>query len=361
MSQTHRELFVALSDQPRRLVVHVGLHKTASSFVQNVLTSRRDDLLAAGVLYPRTGTHPQGRASTRPGAQSGHATFTHPERTDALLARLASELPAGVSTVVLSSEDFTLRRAADPLQFSRLFAAFDVVEVVLVLRRQDEWIASWYKQAVDQYANFERRSFDEFLSEEGPTLLDFHSRFFAWRDLVGPEGFHVLSYDDLAGGAEICRRLLAIAGAPLAVTDDPGTGAGQRYDSVRAIDTVGLRILNSFRLPSRDVRIATARAIYGAAPPGDIVLVTPEIRAGIQRFCAPINERIEREWFTDPVPGFRFGGATPADATEVPTPESVLAYVDRVLELCEEARAATAGVSAGERPDGARQAAGGGS
>jgi hypothetical protein len=319
----------------RVLVLHLGLHKTASSYVQNLLAARRPDLLAAGILYPLTGTI-EGRASTRVGATSGHALFTRPQRVAGLMKRLREELTADTHTVLLSSEDFTLRRAADPLQFRQLLSGFDRVKAVLVLRRQDEWLLSWYKQAVDQFANDERRPFDVFLAEEGPTLLDFHTRFTPWRELVGIDDFHVLSYDDLDGGSEICRRILEVAGAPSSLWPDDREGGVARYDSIRAIDTLGLRILNAYRVGSRDERIALARTIYDLRPPGDIELLTPSVRAGIQEFCAPINERLERDWFGHPVPGLRFGADPPPLATPC-TSADLVDYLDAVLAVCEAA------------------------
>jgi hypothetical protein len=321
------------------LVLHVGLHKTASSYVQNVLSARRYELLDEGVLYPTTGTLDGAAASTREGAQSGHALFTRPGDRRGLVSQLLAELPRSVTSVLLSSEDFTLPRPnLSPEQVLGRFSEFGTLKVVLVLRRQDAWIESFYKQIVDQYGNFETRSFDEYLSQVGPSLLDFHARFSPWRQLVGPENFHVLSYDDLPGGAAICRRLLEIAGVRGSLLDDVPSIEVPRYDSVRAIDTLGLRVLNSYRLASRETRIGVAKAIYAAAPARDIDLMTPEMRNGIQSFCAPVNERIETEWFTGAVPGLRFGSAVHAAPAPAPTGPEVVDYIDQVISLCEAAR-----------------------
>jgi hypothetical protein len=156
--------------------------------------------------------------------------------------------------------------------------------------------------------------------------------------LVGPESFHVLSYDDLAGGAAICRRILEIAGVRSSLLDNLESTPVPRYESVRAIDTLGLRILNAYRLDDRDLRTRIARSIYAAAPDGDIELMTVEMRGGIQALCGPINERIEREWFKEAVPGFRFGAALPDSAANPPTGSEVVDYIDQVISLCEGAR-----------------------
>ena len=129
------------------------------------------------------------------------------------------EIPRSASTVLLSSENFTLRDKASE-QHIQKFAAFGTIKVVLVLRRQDSWIESYYKQVIDGHRDFETRSFDAFLEQEGP-LLDFYSRFSPWRELVGPDNFHVLSYDDEPGRQALCRRIVEIAGVSADVLGGP--------------------------------------------------------------------------------------------------------------------------------------------
>ena len=321
------------------LVLHVGLHKTASTYVQNVLSARRYELLDRAILYPNTGTARGDHVRTRDGAQSGHILFTRPgKRARDLVAELVEEVPAACSTVLLSSEDFTRPGGPPPQQYLELFDGFGAIEVVLVVRRQDLWIESYYKQLVDQYARFEVRTFGDFLAEEGPSLLDFHSRFGGWRELVGPESFHVLSYDDLAGGSAVCRGLLEIAGVEGAVLDEITSFTVPRYDSVRSLDTLGLRLLNTCRFEDRDLRNRTAQAIYAAAPAGDIELLTPGMRAAIRERCAHGNERIETEWCLGPVPGFRFGADVGATPTHHPDGAELVRYLNDVMALCEAAR-----------------------
>jgi len=341
------------------LVLHIGLHKTASTYLQNVLSARRYDLIPYGVLYPSTGTYTATALRTREGAQSGHAHFSSRQVRRGLVPALANEMPPNATTVLLSSEDFSHPRN-DPEQYLPILSRFASVKVVLVLRRQDVWLESLYKQEVDQYFTRETRAFGEFLAEEGPGLIDFHTRFTPWRELVGADNFHVLSYDDLADGTEITRRVLRVAGVD---ADDLGEFPGievPRYESVRAVDTVGLRVLNSMEMASREARDALAREIYKAAPEGDFTLLTPEMREGIQARCASINERIEAEWFDEPVPGLRFGKEIATKATEPPSGTEMAEYLDRVLALCKAARdeQAEAAAEAADSATPAGQAAG---
>lgn len=326
------------------VVLHIGLHKTATTYVQNMLAARRYDLLGEGVLYPTAGTIDRTAVSTRDGAQSGHALFARPGDRTALVADLVNELPDSTSTVLLSAEDFTLPgQKVTPAVLLDRFSAFGSVKVVLVLRRQDTWLESVYKQIVDQYVNYETRSFGDYLAQVGPQVLDFHTRFSPWRDLVGPDSFHAISYDDVDGGAAIYRRLLEVAGVsgPLLEVDD--SVVVPRYDSVRPVDTLGLRILNGYRLTDRETRIRVAKAIYDVAPAGEIELVTPQMREAIVTTCAPINERIEAEWFDEPVPGLRFGTEPRRPQAAAPTADELIEYVDRVIALCDAGRASQDG------------------
>jgi hypothetical protein len=329
---------VARDAKDLELVLHIGLHKTASTYVQNVLTARRYDLIQHGVLYPNTGTYEEARVRTREGALSGHFQLTFVAGRKALLAELLDEVPPAVSTVLISAEDLTHPRGRPENHFAD-FGIFGSVKVVAVLRRQDTWIESMYKQAVDQWGNFETRSLPDFVAQEGPRLLDFHRRLTPWRDFAGPENFHVLSYDDLADGGVILRRVLEIAGVPKErLAEYPGVEA-PRYDSIRAIDTLGLRVLNGYRLKTRNIRNKVAREIFAAAPAGDIELMTPELRAGIQARYAPVNERIEAEWFSEPVPKFRFGADLGHEPPKTPSGEDLVDYLNQVFAMCDSARA----------------------
>ena len=69
-----------------------------------------------------------------------------------------------------------------------------------------------------------------------------------------------------------------------------------------------------------------------------IELLAPRLREEIQEAWAPHNERLEQEWFEEPVPGFRFGSAPRNRAIDPPSSEDMVEYFDRVIALCESAR-----------------------
>lgn len=321
-----------------QLILHIGLHKTASTFMQNLLSARRYDLIPHGVFYPNTGTSEAQRVRTREGAQSGHIEFTRPRQKE-LVADLLHEVPPTASTVLISAEDFSLHRL-DVEQILKNFGDFGSIKVVAVLRRQDRWIESFYKQVVDQYGRFETRSFSDFLAEEGSSLLDFRTRLAPWRDLVGPDQFYALSYDDAPDASALLLRVLEIAGVSAQeLGQDFLDVPVPRYDSLRAIETIGLRVLNGYRLRNRDQRNSVAQEICAAAPAGDIELLTLDMRSGLQDRFGPINEQIEAEWFTERVPGLRFGAECAIDPLTPPSAQELVDYMDQVIALCDKARA----------------------
>ena len=130
-----------------RLVLHAGISKTGSTYLQNLMDAGRPALLRRGVWYPEVGLYRQG---PRPRKQAGHALFT-----DAAIGggrNLRRHLRAGAGilgerlhTVVLSSEAFFLHRNAH--RIPRYLSDFDC-EVVIYLRRQDEWANSQYCELV---------------------------------------------------------------------------------------------------------------------------------------------------------------------------------------------------------------------
>lgn len=322
------------------VILHIGLHKTASTYVQNVLSMLRMELVHEGILYPRAGEPRFRGVRSRDGAQSGQAEFTRPVDTDPLnaLRNLFSECSDDTRSIIISSENFTLwkrdLRAAD---FVARFRAFRSVKVVLVLRRQDQWLESYYKQIVDGFADRETRSFSEFVRDVGPDLVDFYERFLPWREAVGAENFHVLSYDDLKSADDITEQLLHLADASEQLIARSKGLSVPRYESVRGFDTLALRILNAANLQDRDQRVELAREFFDSAPHVPVKLLSDELAETIIQHCMPINQRCASEWFTEPVPGLCFQrpiAKKKSDDKSTANAAEVFEYLSYVVARC---------------------------
>lgn len=140
----------------RRLILHIGAHRTATSALQAFLFSNFQPLKERGVLYPfRVRRHLKlmnellnKKRDVKDVAQN--------------LTTRANNQPHDIHTIVLSDEDVCMRR--DLSLLGQFRDSFDV-KVVFTLRRQDIWLESWFFQNIKWQWNekLSHCSFDEFM------------------------------------------------------------------------------------------------------------------------------------------------------------------------------------------------------
>jgi len=137
----------------RKIYIHCGLHKTGTTAVQAIFTSKADTLAAHGVLYPRTGRVEGvvGGGHHNIAVQlTGHKHY-HPSYGD--IDALLREINDFDGTTILSSEAFshTLIPPGAIGDLVKLFPA-DRFEVILVvyLRNQLSYVESLYIEHLGQ-------------------------------------------------------------------------------------------------------------------------------------------------------------------------------------------------------------------
>ncbi len=185
-------------DIPDPVFLHVGLHKTGSTFLQNkvfpqveanLISQPRVDYLALSRDYD-------------------------PVRFRVLLAGQA-QLRPGRPTII-SQEVLTGRALGspgwNPLEMAhRLHAAFPRAKVLLVLRSQPSYILSLYCFRVVQ-RGLEYRSLSSYLERYfEPALrpkLNYHHLVECYRDLFGVDHFRVMAYEQL--GRDPCAFVKSI-------------------------------------------------------------------------------------------------------------------------------------------------------
>ncbi|NJM34392.1 MAG: hypothetical protein HC850_06400 [Rhodomicrobium sp.] len=127
----------------RRLIVHLGLHKTGSTSLQYVLHDNMQQLYDLGFLYPGTGRHPRShvqhvllaRAFRNPDevrAPGGFGLAGDIDRELISKALLHEIDLSGRTSIILSSEEFSAMDAESVARFYRQFQSFDVVPVLYV-------------------------------------------------------------------------------------------------------------------------------------------------------------------------------------------------------------------------------------
>jgi len=127
------------SDVTQRFVLHVGPHKTGSTYLQCAFTVAVHDLRARGILYPRGC-----------GSLQGHFPLVHllQERdTAALRAWFDGFAATGAATVLLSSENFVFLDRAELLALRALMGNAPVT-IVFYGRRPSEILLSGWRELV---------------------------------------------------------------------------------------------------------------------------------------------------------------------------------------------------------------------
>jgi glycosyltransferase involved in cell wall biosynthesis len=236
-----------------RTILHIGMPKTGSTYIQNFLERNRAQLLAQGVIYATTGIfREEGARNLR---TSGHQSLLAGLKgmNEELLLAYRREIEAAgkVDTVIFSAED--LFCASTPALVDGLAKALanGDTKIAVYLRRQDEWIESMYVESVTGSHWRTSVSFEEYLYEkEKAGWLDYASILGIWRNRFGADGMLVRPFESgrLHGSpARDFLELCSIGEAPGLV--EPDAKSANRFFGDR-IDVEVIRFFN--RLPFRD-------------------------------------------------------------------------------------------------------------
>jgi hypothetical protein len=176
----------------RRLVLHLGLHKTASTWLQRQLLDQAPTLRARGILVPQAGLPGPDFRPVRPGGFPGHQGLLAALRRgdEAPWAALGQEVAAsGCGTVVISCENMALptdpdRDALLARLFLRLGGARDV-RVVAFVRSPDTWAEAYWAEQVCNGLRAGARTLPEFLVDHGDSLTDLPALFAPFEVFAG--------------------------------------------------------------------------------------------------------------------------------------------------------------------------------
>lgn len=168
----------------KQLWLHIGAHKTATTYLQNSLARNPEALKALGVLYPRSGQ-----------IHEAHFRLCWEIKDPALRDQPLEALPSWAllleeiaasphPVVVLSAEEFGL--GLDPTRLEALKADHDV-RVIFYLRSPDSYMESFYNQFVKDFETREARTIETHVAEEGLFFLDTMRLLRPWIGLFGAE------------------------------------------------------------------------------------------------------------------------------------------------------------------------------
>jgi hypothetical protein len=142
----------------RKCLVHIGTHKTGTTSLQAVLSSRHDELQQHGFLYPRAGRGPMDAHHNISMEVSGGARFRPEFGT---IGDLLNEIDSTRNDIVISSEDLcvTAFQPAFKDLVARLRRSGLAVCFVVYLRNQIDYLRSAYFQYLKDGHEFPLKDF----------------------------------------------------------------------------------------------------------------------------------------------------------------------------------------------------------
>lgn len=201
-----------------RVVLHIGRHKSGTSFLQRTLYDNEAVLAAAGVTYPSVGrkgvAHHPLVASFRPHGLADPRQRAEAER---LVAEVGDALAGGAGTWLFSSEAF--QNVPDPRDLAGIFDPART-DVVVYLREQYSYAQSAYAQRI--HATRETETFEDYLRR----VTYGHAPLLArWSERFGPRRLTVRGYsrsalvngdivDDFLAAAELPEVVLTRSAPP---------------------------------------------------------------------------------------------------------------------------------------------------
>jgi hypothetical protein len=256
-----------------KYVIHVGPHKTGSSYLQAHFAGLRPQLAARGIAYP---------AQWHNGDLGHHALFRRlRERDPGLRAEFAALRDPANRLVLISSEDLSDLKPEE-LAFFRELVGDAAVQIVFYCRRWSELLASGWQELVK---HGHLATFPEFfagcvMNPFASHVLNFAIRLARLAEAFGEDALRLVSYNHLVDRKidlfrHFARRFLA--------WDDPPSPAapGRINPSLGPIESELVRALH-----------ALERARTGERGP---MLFANYLRAKASLDTAPLVAAMERE------------------------------------------------------------------
>ncbi|MDZ7833010.1 MAG: hypothetical protein U5L07_14780 [Desulfobacterales bacterium] len=206
-----------------KLILHAGLHKTGTTAIQAFAAKNRKALFKQGFLYPDYSP-----ALSKP--YEAHHDFAHTiagkgkrlsEGQARQLARHWAKIADNENlTLFLSSESISRhvddkrpgtwhgKRKAYLKNLAGVLSAFDI-KVLLVLRRQDDYVKSLFQEHVMKNAPAGRQPFSAFLKnfEKSEIQKRFYQNLLLFEEVF--PGIKVLIYEDLIKDGQLCTNFFS--------------------------------------------------------------------------------------------------------------------------------------------------------
>lgn len=272
------------------VIVHFGMHKTGSTYLQHHLVHYRKALLETGILFPHAGLQNDQTNTIRQGGLPGHfglVTGLREAGKHNVWANLRREVnKSNAQTVVISCENMLFPLSGDrdtllPLLMEHL-GMFRSIRAVAYVRRPDLYVEALYKEIVANGRRMGSRSLQEFMVDHGAPLTNLPALFAPIEAATG-QPVALGDFDTAVRAQSLWPDFVNLCGLP---RDLPALPDVPRYPSAGRNGTEAARIVNTL-IDDEVQRQRVLRDLFIALPPepdSHTILSPPERLALIDSF-----------------------------------------------------------------------------
>jgi hypothetical protein len=227
----------------KTLYLHVGPHKTGTTYIQNCLASNTEALAGRGIVYPATGVTP-----SVPHLCGHHEAVLwlagKQNKIDAFGPNQLMDDIGEAETVILSSENACALSVEELSRIKKYFSGWNI-RIVAFLRRRSAILKSQWQENVKwgEYYDISEFLFSEFVHPYMSNLVNQKLMLDKMSEVFGKESLIILNYDvTLSEGNDIADELLNRLFGPEALV----IGSGETLNSSFPSATVDLiRVFNA--------------------------------------------------------------------------------------------------------------------
>lgn len=266
----------------KKIVVHIGTHKTGTTTIQNVFENNREELKTLGVLYPATNREPY---PALPKHTSVFHAMGNTESAEIERKILLDEFEKSNCNFMIISEEGLAEPRPGALKFFAPFTENYDIHVVAYLRRQDMFVESLYNQFVRERG--EQRLISEFC--RAPRIknrLDYHGILTSWRELGTVSAFN---FDSVK--SRLSDSLLEAVGAPAL----NGHETRENVSPDMRIITALVYMYRTGLKFDRQAMLNTYKRVYTGQTVKKTILGA-NLRAEVLQWCAPSNEKLQADF-----------------------------------------------------------------
>ncbi|MEL0660262.1 hypothetical protein V6255_14080 [Psychromonas arctica] len=172
-----------------KIYLHIGTHKTGSTSIQNVLHKNKEVLIKNGFYYPEVIDNHTGQHHLA-WMLIGN-DFVNAEKY--LSTEVSKAIELNCHSIVLSSEEFEFLNSIERISF---FNNFGEVEVIIMLRRQDDFLEAEYNQSVKMpTVRYPKDIFHFYIEKNFSSRINYAHLLQNWITVFKDDAIKIVSYD----------------------------------------------------------------------------------------------------------------------------------------------------------------------